>query len=214
MKYRCSFIVLNTTRVGDNSLVLHTLSSDWGRRSFICRSGRSMGLYQPLSLLEGEITENPKSDLWRVSGISALSALQGIRNNLYKTSIAVFMSEVLWRTVKDGANEDGLYEWCSSSIRTLDALPGNAANYHLRWLLEFAGALGFSPSAADIAPFAGTWLQTIRQLIELPEAGALLLPLSGNARAAIAEILLRYIGHHTESNINIRSLNILQEIFK
>ncbi|MCQ2177767.1 MAG: DNA repair protein RecO C-terminal domain-containing protein [Bacteroidales bacterium] len=214
MKYRCSFIVLNTTRVGDNSLVLHTLSSDWGRRSFICRSGRSMGLYQPLSLLEGEITENPKSDLWRVSGISALSALQGIRNNLYKTSIAVFMSEVLWRTVKDGANEDGLYEWCSSSIRTLDALPGNAANYHLRWLLEFAGALGFSPSAADIAPFAGTWLQTIRQLIELPEAGALLLPLSGNARAAIAEILLKYIGHHTESNINIRSLNILQEIFK
>lgn len=214
MKYRCSFIVLNTTRVGDNSLVLHTLSSEWGRRSFICRSGRSMGLYQPLSLLEGEITENPKSDLWRVTGISALSALQGIRGNLYKTSVAVFISEVLWRTIKDGANGDGLFEWCSSSIRTLDALPGNAANYHLRWLLEFAGALGFSPSAEDIAPFAGSWLKTIEQLIELPEAEALMLPLSGSARSAIAEILLKYIGHHTESNINIRSLNILQEIFK
>ena len=48
---RTQLIILNTTKVGERSLVLHTLSDEWGRRSFLTtvRKGSGMALCQPLS---------------------------------------------------------------------------------------------------------------------------------------------------------------------
>ena len=142
------FILISTTRYGENALILHTLSREYGRRSFIARVGKktSMGLFLPLNILEADITRNPKSDLWSARNFMALEPLGGIRDNLYKNTIALFMSEVLFRTLKDGANEDGLYGWCLGGILALDALESDWSNFHLRFLLELAGALGFRPS--------------------------------------------------------------------
>ena len=33
-------IVLSTTKVGENALVVHTLSREWGRRGFLVRSAK------------------------------------------------------------------------------------------------------------------------------------------------------------------------------
>ena len=52
------FIVLHTTKFGENSLVVHTLSKEYGRRGFLVRgAGRksSTSLFQPLSILEADI---------------------------------------------------------------------------------------------------------------------------------------------------------------
>lgn len=215
MKHSVRLIVLHSTKLGEKSLVIHCLSPQYGRRSFICTAGRSSAaLVQPLSILDAEVTENPKSELWRAGSLSTVHPLTSLRTNLYKNSIALFISEVLYRTIKDGANEDGLADWCEKSIVTLEDLPGAPGNFHLRWLLEFAGALGFSPSTEDIAPFAGTQLSHIGQLLSLPYAECLLLPLSGRDRSEIAECLLKYISCHTESSINIKSLKVLQEILR
>ena len=37
------FIVLTTTKVGENALVVHTLSREWGRRGFLVRSAKKTG---------------------------------------------------------------------------------------------------------------------------------------------------------------------------
>ena len=156
MIHHTRLIILNTTKTGERSLVLHALSPDWGRRSFITSvpRGGGMALFQPLSVLDAEVVENPKSELWRVHALSARHPLAGIRTSPAKNAISLFMAEVLWRTVHEGAFEEGLFDWCERSILTLDALEGDYANYHLRFLLEFAGALGFSPSLEDLMPFA------------------------------------------------------------
>ena len=60
-------IVLHTTKFGENSIVVHTLSRDYGRRGFLVRcAGRKsvMTLFQPLSVLEAEIHESSKSKLF------------------------------------------------------------------------------------------------------------------------------------------------------
>lgn len=216
MTHSAQLIILAVTKTGEKSLVLHTLSSHWGRRSFIVSVSRSSGmsLYLPLNILEAEVTENAKSDLWRLRGASAVSALAGIRSDVRKNAICMFMSEVLYRTIKDGADEDGLFEWCKKSILTLDALESDFANFHLMFLLEFCGVLGFSPSASDLAPFAGEHLQELSRLISLQYAEALILPMSGDSRNEMAEILLQYLSHHTESRIEIRSLRVLHELFR
>ena len=156
-------IILNTTKFRENQLVLHTLSREHGRRSFLVRVGRKAGmaLFLPLNLVEGDVTENPKSSLWTVRNLSALHPLGGIRGNLYKNTMTLFMSEVLFRTLKEGAVEEGLFDWCRRSILTLDALEADFSNYPIRFLLELSAALGFSPTFDDIAPFVSSRSATI-----------------------------------------------------
>lgn len=208
-------IVLNVTKLGEGSIVLHTISREWGRRSFVVKVGRgsSMSMFLPMNILEADVTENPRSSLWRASHITACHPLGGIRNNLHKNTITLFMSEVLYRAIRGEAREDGLYEWCERSILTLDAMESDFANFHLRFLLELAVTMGFSPSAADIAPFAGEYAQTLMQFLQSSFAESMLIPLNGAARNDMAEIILRYISHHSESAINVQSLKVLRELY-
>ena len=207
-------IVLDTTKVGDSNLVVHALSPSLGRRSYIVGVGRkgSSALYMPMGVLDAEVTENPKSDLWRMRGVSAVYPLGGIRGNLSKNSMTLFMAEVLFRTVRGDA-EPGLYDWCEKSILMLDGLEKDFANYHLRWLLELCGALGFTPSAEDTAPFAGDHLHDIQALMGQFEE-SLKVPLNGRTRSEIADSLLRYLSAHLEIPLNIRSLAVLSELFR
>ena len=216
MVHHTQLIILNTTKVGERSLVLHALSPDWGRRSFITSvpKGGGMALFQPLGILDAEVVENPKSDLWRAHALSAKYPLVSLRTSASKNAITLFMSEVLYRTVREGAREEGLFEWCERSVLTLDALQGDFANYHLRFLLEFAAARGFSPSLEDLMPFAGEHLANVRELLRADFGASLLVPLSGEVRNEIAELLLRYLSFHSESRIEARSLRVLRELFR
>ena len=110
-------IVLGYTKFGENSVVVHTLSEAYGRRGFLVRVGKKAGmaLLLPLNILEMDIVPNPKSTLWSARNLTAKDPLNGIRNNLYKNTMSLFLSEVLLRAVKDGQAEDGLYSPTSTS---------------------------------------------------------------------------------------------------
>ncbi len=210
------FIVLATTKVGDNAIVVHTLSKEYGRRGFLLRSAKKTAgaLLLPLNILEADVVENPKSELWTIKNLLLKDSLQGIRGNLQKNTITLFMAEVLMRTLKDGTNEDGLYEWCVGSILTFNALESDWTNFHVRFLMELAGALGFRPSFQSIAPFAQEQLQPMKQLLEADFTASMLLPLSGSTRSALCEDLLRYLSYHTDTNIQVKSLDVLKELYR
>ena len=209
-------IVLGTTKVGENALVVHTLSREWGRRGFLVRSARKTGtaLFLPLNILEADIVENPKSELWGLKGILLKDALPGIRQDLQKNTMTLFLAEVLFRTLREGVNEDGLYEWCVGSILTLDALESDCANCPVRFLLELSGALGFRPSFDDIAPFAGEHLSQMKALVTGSFTDCMLLPLNGVTRNALCEELLQYLSYHTDSRIQVKSLAVLRELYR
>lgn len=209
-------IVLHTTKVGENSLVVHTLSKEYGRRGFLVRcAGKKsvMTLFQPLSILEADIQESSRSSLYTARNLSLKHHLAGIRGNMFKNSMTMFLSEVLYRTIKDGANEEGLYEWCERNILLLDAIRSDFSNFHIRFLLEFAIALGFSPESRDLTPFTGQHYPVVERFMKEDFAQSMLIPLSGSVRNEIAEDILRYIEFHTESSLNINSLKVLRELF-
>lgn len=234
MKSKAELIVLNHTKFGENSIVLHTLSAEYGRHGFLVKVSpkTAMALFLPLNILQAEVTENPKSDLWFARNFVSVTPLNGIRSNIHKNTMTLFMSEVLYRVVKDQTNEDGLADWLKGQIMTLDALESDFANFHLLFLLNLCSALGFDPDTAGLTPFVvgssptchperpghpkhseGSNLKALDSLIKLPFAEALLLPLSGVDRNAIAESILKYIEFHTESTVNVRSLAVLREIY-
>ena len=216
MTQNTELIVLHTTKFGENSLVVHTLSKDYGRRSFLVKgAGKKsmMSLFLPLNVLEADILETNKSTLFTARNLTAKHPLLGIRNNMFKNSMTMFMSEVLYRVVKDGAYEQGLFEWCEKDILLLDAIQTDFSNFHIRFLLELTVALGFSPESQDLMPFVGEHYPAVEKFMSLPFADSMLIPLNGAARNEIAEEILRYIEYHTESSVNVNSLKVLRELF-
>ena len=215
MKESLQLIVLGTTKFSENGLVLHTLSREYGRRGFLVRVGKKtpLGVTMPLTLIEAEITSNPKSELWSARNLCERTPLPGIRGDIRKNSMTLFMAEVLLRAVRDGMNEPGLYEWAEKSILTLDALQGRFPNYPLFFLLDFASAMGFRASYESLLPFAGNNLRAIRALAGAELQQSLLVPLKGEERNSLCEEIIRYLEYHLESSLNIRSLAVLRELF-
>jgi DNA repair protein RecO (recombination protein O) len=215
MTISTELIVLHTTKFGENSIVVHALSKEYGRRGFLVRGAgkRLMSLLLPLNILEAEVTESSKSTLLSARNLTARHSLLGIRNNIFKNSMTMFMSEVLYRVVKEGALEQDLFEWCERSILMLDAIQTDFSNFHIRFLLELTVALGFSPEAKDLIPFVGDHYPVVNSFMTLTFAESMLLPLNGAVRNEIAEEILRYIEYHTESAVNVNSLKVLRELF-
>ena len=217
MKVSSELIVLHTTKFGENSVVVHTLSREYGRRSFLVKGlGRksSMSLFLPMNILEAEIIESPKARLYTATRIVVSSPLTGVRNSLYKNSITLFLSEVLYRVVKDGAMEPGLFEWCKRRILLLDAMESDFSNFHIRFLLELAVTLGFSPEPEDFAPFTAENQGLMERFLKSSFSESMLIPLSGELRNELAEDILRYIEYHSESSVNVNSLKVLRELFR
>ncbi len=207
------FILLSTTKVGENSLVLHTLSREYGRHSFIVKVGKNTGAYLPLNILSAEITESTRTDLWKASGVTIEYPLSELRGNIHKNTITLFLSEVLYRSLRDGCNEEELYPWCRKMILTLNSLKSDYASFHLRFLLEYAAILGFRADSRGIAPFAGDRLEDLENLLPLDFGEFLLYPLDGVRRNEIAGILLEYLAYHLDCRLDIQSLRVLRELY-
>ena len=215
MTSNTSLIVLHTTKFGENSIVVHTLSREYGRKGFVIRSAgrKTATLLLPLNILEADVVESGRTSLFTARGLVSSCSLMGIRNNLYKNTMTMFLSEVLYRVVKEGATEPGLYDWCEKQIHLLDAIETDFSNFHIRFLLELTVALGFSPDVGDMGPFAGDNMPVIEKLMSTSFAESMLIPLSGALRNEICENVLRYIEYHTESTLTVNSLKVLRELF-
>lgn len=216
MREKARILVLNTTAFGEKSLILHCISDLWGRRSFITsRTGKSSaGLFSPMNILDCEVTPNNKSDLWRMHNPTLRHPLMSIRSSIPKTSISLFMSEVLYRTVREPvADDEAFFHWCEQSVLTLDAIGNEYANFHIVFLLGLASALGFRPTVQSLAPYAGENYLLLEKLLTSDTAEAMLISLSGARRADLCRCILKYLEHHTESRIEVKSLDVLHEVF-
>lgn len=172
-----------------------------------------MAFFQPLNILECELVPNPKSSMSSARNFASAKALGALRGSPAKNAISIFIAEVLYRSLSEGANESGLFDWCIKQIVTLDAIEGNYSNFHLYFLLEYASSMGFSPSTETLLPFMDSDASLMREFIRADMPQAMLIPLSGERRSEICAKILRYLEFHLEVPLNIRSLAILGELF-
>lgn len=211
------FILLHTTKFGEKSIVLHTLSKEYGRKGFFVKniSNRAVtSLFFPLAILEADILETTRSRLFTASHLALARPLAGIRNSIRKSAISIFLSEVIYRVVKEGICDRALYDMCEKDIMLLDAMDDDFSNFHLYFLLDFIVALGFSPGPRDLEPFMDRYLGLVSEFMGKPFSEAMLVPMTGDIRNEVAERLLKYIEFHTESAVSVNSLKILHELFR
>lgn len=207
-------IILHHTLFSEKSVVLHTLSSTFGRRGFIVKNAsRTMPYFQPLNILRCDITENPKSSLWSAGAFSESCPIMGIRTSMGKNAISMFMAEVLLRATREGNDEPGLYEWCREEILLLNAMDSDYSNFHVRFLLDFASAMGFRPSHETLLPFLEEYAALALEFLSSDFAGSMLIKMTGAQRGNLCARLLKFLEYYLESRLNIRSLAVLGELF-
>ena len=212
-------VVLHLTKFSDSGIVLHAVDSESGRRSFLVRGikrGYAMAAFHPLNLLNVVSGENPKSSLAFLREWYSDTSLRGIREDRVKGSIAMFISEVLYRSLTNELNDDRLFGWLCDMVETLDSAQGSVANFPLWFLVSYATRLGFMPSdplepSGLFSPDEATLLYKV---LDSSYLEAMAIPLSATRRQAFARKMLRYLSWHLGTTVDAKSLDVLHAVLQ
>ncbi|MFC4666245.1 DNA repair protein RecO [Falsiporphyromonas endometrii] len=88
---------------------------------------------------------NKKNSLVRISQFSIVNAYNSIRLDPIKATIMMFLSELLYRILREPEPDNQMYDFICQSFQFLDETEDSSANFHLCFLYYLLMHLGFSP---------------------------------------------------------------------
>ena len=166
-------IVLHSIPYNDKYSIIYMYTEAFGRASYLVARSRgkkssvSKALFMPLSVVEMEVEHLNKRDLHRIRETKLCYPLTEVFCNPVKNILALFLSEILFRVVKETEPDSRLFEYLFESIQLLELSDKGVANFHLVFLLRYvewrvcrsytdasplsepAGECGFGPVAED-----------------------------------------------------------------
>ncbi len=233
-------IVLHNFKYGDTSLVARIFVPEYGLQSYIVKGVRKSrsrikpGLFQPLTLVNMVAYHKEREGLQNIREIRCSHPFKSITLDIRKTSVAVFMAEVMLNAFRNQESNPGLFNFVRDEIITLDDSHENVANFHLRFLIQLSAWLGFSPARniSDSRPYfsmrEGTYQPTLHgsdfldrqqsrwffslsdsslSFDEIPE-------MPGKMRRDLLHGILKYYRIHLEGFKELRSLETLEAVFR
>ena len=237
--YKARGIVLGTLKYGEKGLVVHMLTDTHGRQSYMIQGirptakGSRMALLQPMFAVEFEGLTSSKLSMHRLKDLAPGIVLRTLPFDVRKSTIALFMAEVLYRLVRENEPLGELFDFVWGSIEALDHIDEGIANFHLWFLANLSRPLGFSP---DNEYTDGAWLdirdghftphallpscalapENARILHDMLECDVRYLGEVGLNRAervAFLEAMLKYYAYHLEGIKAVESIRVLKEVF-
>ena len=135
-------------------MVAHILTDVGGRRGYMVQGlgkgkGASRGkgaLFQPMFLVEFVGVESSKMQLDRMREVTLAEPLQSIPFDVRKSTIALFMSELLYKLIREVEPNSPLFEYVYGSVVALDRMDAGVYNFHLWFMVGLSRFLGFYPS--------------------------------------------------------------------
>lgn len=232
-------IIFHTVPYTDSRVIAKIYTEDYGLRSYILTVSRSKtgkirnSLLQPLTQLEIVADYRERNSLHSVRELSCSAPYHHLHSDIVKTSIALFVAEVLYKSVKEEESNPQLYAFIAGSLRILDLQQDGVANFHLCFLLQLTKYLGFFPRQNNAGPNSCFDLRDgifrpgfpdhplfmdagesrlLEQLLPLSYANMHQLPLSGELRRVLVKHLLRYYELHLSSVHDIKSHHVLETV--
>jgi DNA repair protein RecO (recombination protein O) len=150
-KFKVNGIVLHSIKYSENSLILKILTDVFGLQSYIItgvrskKSGAKASLFQPFSMVELIVSHSSNKHLQRIYDVNISNQLTTLPYDIIKSSIALFLNEVLNAAIKETNSDDKLFEFIKNSILILDLETESCANFHIYFLLRLTKFLGFYP---------------------------------------------------------------------
>lgn len=240
MQVQTKAIVLRSVRYGDSQIIVDMLTELHGRLSFAVtvaktRKGKmKKQLFQPLSMLVIAFDFRPNKQLQRLSDIRILCPFTTIVTDPYKLSVALFLTEFLSYATRNEQHNSTLFNYIAYSVEWLDNECGNIANFHIVFMLRLTLFLGIYPNMESYTP--GAWFDLrdgvftatnpmhpdvvepadairLLSLIRLNFRSMHLFAMSREERSRCLHTILHYYRLHIPAFLELKSLDILGELF-
>lgn len=238
--YKAEGIVLNSVKYGDNALVVQMITNTEGRQSYMIQGvksqaghGSKAAMLQPMFLVEFEGIVPTRGSLHRVRDMRLSVPLPNLAFDVRKSTIALFMAEVLYRLVRQVETDSPLFDYVRDAVVALDSADSGVANFHLRFLVGLSSFLGFYPANEYVT---GNWFDiregrfvafepSHRMVLSQPDSELLDLlmntpfeqldrvQLSHERRSQFLASMLNYYSYHLDLIYSVKSISILGEVF-
>ena len=227
MLHKTKGICINFIKYKESSVIAKIYTEEFGLQSYLVNSVRTekpkfkAALFQPLTLLDMVVYHKPtKSVLQRVSEIRCSQLYQNIPFDIRKSSLAVFLSEILLKTLQEEEKSETLFDFLEQSFLSLDKAENisNFAIHFFLYFLEKQGLLGQDLEdffeqlyQAKVCPRPNAMQVEMKYLEDIKNGVELELP--NILRQQLINYLLAYFRLHYEFFGEIKSLQILRSLF-
>ena len=144
-------IVLNQIKYSDSQVIAQIYTEQFGRQSFIFRKPKSkktsisLNILQPFFLLDINAKFKGSRQIQRAQEVNNNPHFKNIPFDIAKSSIAIFLAEILSKVLIEEESNLALYSFLHHSILLLDEIEDGLANFHIFFLYELSKYLGFYP---------------------------------------------------------------------
>jgi DNA repair protein RecO (recombination protein O) len=241
MIYKSAGIFLKKIQYGDTSLIVKIYTQKFGLQSYLLKGARSKkgkqksNLLQHLALLDMEVYHRESKNLQTIKDYGLQRHFKTIPYNMVKSSIIMFMNEVLLLSIKEEEPNDSLFEFLKDSLIFLDELRVNISVFHLVFMVQLTRYLGFHPqgtyneqhplfdmmggvftSVRETHPYVleGRMARLFSSLKEMEPGEVFDEKLLSGERNQLLKILTDYYRLHVPNFERLNSLEILHQIFK
>lgn len=240
MLVKTKAIVISSLKYQEKSLIVKCFTQSDGLKTYFVPnafaakktsrdSGKKIAYFQPLSILEIEASHKNKGTLEHFKEIKLAHAYQTISSDIVKSTIILFLSEIMHHSIHEEEKNENLFDFLESALLWLDA-HDEMANFHLILMLEMTKFLGFYPDSSEIeskffdtkegtfSPFQGTSCISehetflFKKLIDLKFDSDQKV-FAGIERQILLKILLEYYFIHLDGFKKPKSLEVLKDVF-
>lgn len=229
MRFKTEGIIINYIKHRESSIITRIYTSRFGLQHYIVNSVRkpkprySLSLFQPLNLVDLVVYHKEHSGLNRIYEISCPEPFSTISYDVRKSTIALFITEILSYSLREEETNTDLFEFLQGSIRIFDKMQENFMNFHLQFLLKLTKYLGFGLAKAE-----NLFIETFQTVdpgffkkSDIRIAGELLsnsytkcVSLGNEDRRRLLESIINYFTIHLQLEREIKSLSVLKSVFQ
>ena len=221
MIFKTRGIVFRFTKFKETSIIVTIFTEHFGLQSYIVNGVRSksaknkIALYQPLTLLSLVVYHRDNANIERIKEVACLHPYQSLTSDIRKSTLGMFLAEVLNKSVKEESHAGQVFEFVYDSLVCLDLLAEGYENFHLIFLTKLARYLGFGVySTNEVLGGMVTDEQTASVLEEILKGEYdSALNITNVQRRAALELLLKFYARHIEHLGEIKSVQVLREVF-
>lgn len=230
-------IVLHNIRYGDKKSILKLYTKHYGCitvSAFVSNSPGSKikpATVLPLSLIDAAFVLKQNKEMQQLNETSCYYVNSRFSLQIEKLAIAQFINEILLKTLKEQSANEHLFEFIETCIKYLNDSDNEFMNLHVYFLIELSKYLGFEPQnnysehmcyfdcregrfgEMSLSMPLGLSSADSRLFSEALKCNPLKVNMSHTQRQLLLDILLAYYQLHIPSFHEIRSLEVLRDVF-
>ena len=220
MVHKTRGVVFRFTKYGETSIIVSIFTELFGLQSYIVNGVRSasarnkIALYQPLTLLELVVYHRPNANINRIKELRCIHPYQTITSDVRKSAVAIFLNELMNKTIKEESHAADLCSFLINSFVALDTVGERAENFHLLFMIKLSRLLGFGAFNTNEVLGVRVVDEPTEQLLDtmLDADYDALLSISNDKRRELLDLMIRFYGDHIENLGELRSLHVLRDV--